>query len=170
MRFYSAIAGILTCLAISSCGKPAVDLVFNTSTGAYPVNSGSDGSALETLSEDGFPMTSYVRIEMAGIAEAKMRGVHLRSLVLKAMEGDLRFIQIARCHVRSGGKMHQLGEAKVSDLSADYKSLKLNVNHEADLTDVVRNPFTIFVEIEGEAPSTKTSISADLTFKTKVEL
>jgi hypothetical protein len=62
----------------------------------------------------------------------------------------------------------QVGTAKAEGIAPDGKSLKFQVDNSQDVSDIVRSPFFIVVEIEGDSPSGKTSVSAELTFKAHV--
>jgi hypothetical protein len=148
-----------------------MDLMFNTSTEAYPVTSSSNAAALEGVSPEGLTVTSVIRIKMQGVSDAKMEAVWLQSLALRATEGDLKFLQLARCYVQSGtdrSHLIQVGTAKADGIASDGKSFKFQVDRSQDVAEIIRSPFYIVVEIEGDSPSGKTSVSAELTFKAHV--
>jgi hypothetical protein len=143
---------LISCLWMMGCGHPSLDAVFNTSTGVYPVVSDSTVAALEALGEggSGLPTTSIVKIQMQGIAERKMQAVWLQSLLLKAIDGDLSFIQQAKCYL----------------VSSDGRELRFDVKGDIDLANILRSSFTILIEIQGENPTSKVNVSADLKLKT----
>lgn len=111
---------------------------------------------------------------MQALAEDKMSSVWAQDLVLQAKEGDLRFVQVAKCYIqsrpRTGANPLLLGSAKAENVSEDGRSLKFHVDSGADLAGLLKGPFTIVVEIEGDVPNSKTSIFANLSFKAHILL
>ena len=173
-RYCGFLFFIFALLVASGCGHPSAELVFNTSTEAYPVSTDNSGAALAALGSTAIGATSLVRIEMQGIGEAKMQSVWLQALSLEAREGNLKFIQLSKCFLvpKSGASKDplQVGLAKAEDVSADGKTMKFHVDSGPDLAGIVKSPFSIIIEIEGDAPVEKTSVSGDLTFKARLVL
>lgn len=167
----------LSLLALSGCGHPSADMVFNTSTEAYPLSSDAVAGALVGLGADssGVSVTSVVKIEMQGIGEASMQSIWPQALSLISRDGDLRFVQLAKCYVQPHSPSASqepilIGHAKAEDLSEDGRSLRFHMDGEPDLAGILKGPFVIAVEIEGDAPNGKSSVSANLTFKARVKL
>ncbi|MBI3542350.1 MAG: hypothetical protein HY075_03635 [Deltaproteobacteria bacterium] len=162
-------------LALAGCGHPATEMVFSTSTGGYAVSTDGDAAAMASLggSDSGISVTSVIRIPMEGIADSKMQAVWLQALVLQASAGDLRFVQLAKCYVqrRAGSSTPVLvGTARASDVAEDGRSIKFQVDSGQELSGTVRSAFTIVIEIEGNSPTGKVNVSADLKLKARITI
>lgn len=173
-RYLGKFLLMINLLGFGGCGHPSADMMFNTSTEAYPVVTEATSSALADLgmSGSGVPVSSVVRIELAAINDSKMKSVWAEALVLQAKEGDLRFVQLAKCYIQPKSNPSAqpvfLGQAKAEHLSEDRRSLKFDVDHNPDLAAILKSPFSIVIEIEGDAPSGKISVFGELTFKARV--
>lgn len=175
MRILTGFLCIIGLLSVVGCGKPAVDVVFNTSTEAYPVSTDEDAAALASIggAESGIAVSSTVRIQMQGVGEAAMEAMHLEALILNAKEGDLRFVQLAKCYVMPRSQTSPpvlVGTARESDLSEDGRSLKFHADSGPELSGILKSPFTILIEIEGNPPTGKVAVSAELKMKATVRL
>lgn len=168
---------VLLGAVVSGCGHPQLEMMFNTSTEAYPISTDDSGaSALAALgvSQAGMTATSVVRIKMNGVGEENMRSIHLHSLVLVAKEGGLEFVQVAKCYVQSQSDPSKqpilVGKAGADRVSEDGKSVKFEVEEGVELAGVLKSPFVILVEIEGGIPTQKVSVSGELTFKAQIQI
>ncbi|MEW6055714.1 MAG: hypothetical protein AB1540_03795 [Bdellovibrionota bacterium] len=164
---------IIMGLTLLSCSKFSVEQVLETSTDAYPVVTETSAAALESVGSDsaGVPVTSVVRIQMKGIANNEMESVRPDVLVLEAREGDLRFVQRARFYVQSQGQVKEpflIGEARADRIAADGKTMRFLVDNEVELGEILKNPFSIIIDIEGNNPTLKTSVSGLMKFKVRL--